>query len=118
MRLPVIENKINWTTIIAVFGACITTGGMIYQGGQFTQRMDGNEKSQAAFNAKVEARLDAQDEGLKKIDNLSYRVTLSEQSVANYGQKIDEMYRLIMAQGADIRIIREKLDGDRARNAN
>lgn len=110
MRLPSIENKINWTTIIALIGMILTIGGSIYSYGRFTQRMDGNEASQGARNAGFEVRLTALELESRRIENLSYRMAQAEQSNIGLSQTLAEVSRLISAQGADIRVIREILD--------
>lgn len=110
MKLPAVENKVNWTTLIAIIGVCVTFGGMIYSHGQFTQRMDSNEKAQAAHNTRTDTKLETLAEDSKKIDNLAYRMTLVEQNNITLTQTLSELSKSISAQSADIRVIREILD--------
>lgn len=110
MRFPTVENKVNWTTVIAAFGVCATIGAWIYSHGQFTQRMDSNENTQSAMNVRTEARIERILEDMKRLDNLAYRVTLVEQNNITLTQNLTEISKALSSQGADIRVIREILD--------
>lgn len=110
MKLPTVENKVNWTTLIAAFSVCVTVGGMVYSHGKFTQRMDSNESAQATTNARTDAQLDRLAEDNKKLENLTYRMTLVEQNHLGLTRTLDNLNASISAQGADIRVIREILN--------
>lgn len=110
MRLPTVENKVNWTTLAVIFSICATVGGMVYSHGQFTQRMDSNERAQDASNARTDAKIEQLSEDNKKLENLTYRMTLVEQNHLGLTRTLDNLNASISAQGADIRVIREILN--------
>lgn len=116
MHFPRAENKVNWTTAIALVGLLITGGGYVYAYGQFTAKVSAMETGTAATAGRTDARLSSLEGEAKKIDNLAYRMTLVEQNNVAIAQKLDAMSRQMTDQGADVKVIREilsRIDQDR-----
>lgn len=66
--------------------------------------------SEAAERAgKVDARLNGMETETRKIDNLTYRVTVAEQSQMTLVEAVKDLQTLVNGQAADIKVMREIL---------
>lgn len=116
LKAPNVKYEINLNTIIVLVGFASTTlaGGNMW--GAVTTRL-GNLESQVAERAQqttkdvatLATRIDGLDAEVRKYDNLSYRVTVQEQSSASLAKSVEELKTAINSQGADVRVIREIL---------
>lgn len=109
MQMPRIENKVNWTTVIAAASFLLTIAGLVYVAGQFTARTEGLQTEFTRATARTEARLDNLEVTARSLENLAYRVTLIEQSSANTIALLNDMRDRLASQGADIRVIRDTM---------
>ncbi len=81
------------------------------ENGQRWRDHDQLHKDRAAENAAVDAKNDERIRGLeteaRKLENLTYRVTVLEQSGANLTKSVEELKSALNSQASDIRIIKE-----------
>ncbi|MVA27835.1 hypothetical protein V6582_02505 [Agrobacterium vitis] len=60
-------------------------------------------------DGKIEERFKVNEVELRKLDNLSYRVTVAEQSATSISQAIKELQITASGQSGDLRVMREIL---------
>lgn len=115
MRAPTARYEVNVNTIIQIVGFVAMIAGLGVTWGQMSGRIDEQERTVMRHGTNIESLR----EEAAKIDNLSYRVTVTEQAQSQLTRSVEELKALVNTQGADIRVIREvvsrvekKLDGD------
>lgn len=105
LKAPKVRNEVNVNTLVNVLGFLIVIAGMGASWGQLTGRLDEHDR--------VVTRHGAQIENLRseigKIDNLTYRVTVTEQAQSELARSVEELKVLVNGQGTDLRVIREIL---------
>lgn len=105
LKAPKVRNEVNVNTLINVLGFLVVIAGMGASWGQLTGRLDEHDR--------VVTRHGAQIENLRseigKIDNLTYRVTVTEQAQSELARSVEELKVLVNGQGTDLRVIREIL---------
>lgn len=105
LKAPKVRNEVNVNTLVNVLGFLIVIAGMGASWGQLTGRLDEHDR--------VVTRHGAQIENLRseigKIDNLTYRVTVTEQAQSELARSVEELKVLVNGQAADLRVIREIL---------
>lgn len=109
LKLPTVENKVNWTTLIAAFGVAVTIGGWAFTYGRFTQRVDSIEMASSERRTVIESRMNVLEAEVRKIDNLAYRMAMMEQTSVTTIQTLSEISKSLADQAADIKVIREIL---------
>lgn len=106
LKAPKVRNEVNVNTLVNVLGFLIVIASMGASWGQLTGRLDEQDR--------VVTRHGAQIENLRgeigKIDNLTYRVTIVEQSQSDLARSVTELKDLVNGQGTDLRVIREVLN--------
>lgn len=105
LKAPKVRNEVNVNTLVNVLGFLIVIAGMGASWGQLTGRLDEHDR--------VVTRHGAQIENLRseigKIDNLTYRVTVTEQAQSELARSVEELKVLVNGQATDLRVIREIL---------
>lgn len=105
LKAPKVRNEINVNTLVNVIGFLVVIAGMGASWGQVTGRLDEHDR--------VVTRHGAQIENLRgevgKIENLTYRVTVTEQAQSELARSVEELKALVNGQAADLRVIREIL---------
>lgn len=116
MGRPTVKNEINWSTLALAVGMAVTVGGMVYNGGRFSeavlqvQETAANERDAIRADMKV---MSTDISGLVKLDakydQLVYRISAEEQASADMADAIEDMKQALADLGADTRVIREIL---------
>jgi hypothetical protein len=124
---PKVKYELNMTTAVVTIGLCATFAGWGVVWGSLTTRIDNYENRNNAWqanheqlhkerataiattDARTDQRLTGHEVELRKIDNLSYRLTVQEQGSATLAKSVDELKTAVQSQGSDIRFIREML---------
>ncbi|MGV1769100.1 hypothetical protein ACQZ6B_02880 [Agrobacterium vitis] len=105
-----INTWINLTTLVSI----IAGGG--YAWAQTNSDIDELKRWRVAVegrlgnaDGKIEERFKVNEVELRKLDNLSYRVTVAEQSATSISQAIKELQITASGQSGDLRVMREIL---------
>lgn len=136
MRLPA-KGKIEWNlnTVIALCGfAGLFVAWGIAWGEQSTTNKNQDEKIEkidrkfteqistgSAERKQTDARFDERIRGVetevRKIDNITYRITVQEQSTATLAKSVEDIKNSITTLASDVRVVREILQRDNPRTA-
>lgn len=103
---PKIGNfEINFNTILNL----TTLVGMISGGAWIWANTTRDIEELQAANIRTEERFRNIETEVRKIDNLSYRITLTEQSTTSTATAIEELKDGFSQQSGDLKVIREIL---------
>ena len=128
VKTPSFKYEINFNTVLMVvgFGATMTAWGVTW--GSFTSnvramdekftaeiiRLDKRIDQGVAYEMKNDERNRSMELDVRKIENLTYRITVNEQTTSTLVKASDEMKTLITTVATDVKYLREEAQ----RNAN
>jgi hypothetical protein len=123
MRTPRFQNSWNWNTvsIFVGFAGMLVLGGIAWGSSQSSQQkheewIKAHEQLHKerlvdvkAVEARTEERFRGIDADVRKITNLEYRLTVSEQSTLSVVESVKTLQEIVNRQGSDIRLALEIL---------
>ncbi|UXS23091.1 hypothetical protein [Agrobacterium tumefaciens] len=124
---PKVKYELNMTTAVVTIGLCATFAGWGVVWGSLTTRIENGETrvngwitsheqlhkdrlvAVTATETRTDQRIQVIEAEQRKIDNLSYRLTVQEQGAATLSKNVEELKAAVQGQSADLRVIREIL---------
>jgi hypothetical protein len=124
------KGKFEWNlnTLVLIGGIVVGLASTAFTWGTFANRLENadaktsdwitrhenlhRERQAAALSsdARMDEKLSRLDQEVRKIENLSYRVTVAEQSNLNTSKSIERLTETVNQQSTDIRVMREIIE--------
>jgi uncharacterized protein YoxC len=107
--------QLNWGTFnVPTIGLLLTIGGMLWSASSTQERQDARldaiEIARAARSGEINKMIEALQGRVAPVDNLAYRVTVLEQSVADVNRRVDRVGDSMQGVRDDISTLSTKFE--------